>query len=85
VNMSVNAGYLWQDANAVMDGSSNHSIVVTGTVRDVKTGELKGLIVCDSGRTDIESNAMFISKEILKDAYEDAPGTSIMVTGEPIR
>lgn len=85
VNISVNAGYAWDDPNCIGDGSSNHSIVVTGTVRDPETGELKGLYVCDSGLTDRDSDAMFLSVNVLQDAYLDAPGTSVLVTNDPIR
>lgn len=85
VNISVNAGYAWDDPNAIGDGTSNHSIVVTGTVWDPETGALKGLYVCDSGLTDRESSAMFLSVEVLQDAYLDAGGTSALVTDNPIR
>lgn len=59
--------------------------MVTGTVRDPETGALKGLYVCDSGLTDRESSAMFLSVEVLQDAYLDAGGTSALVTDNPIR
>jgi len=85
VNISVNAGYAWDDPNCIGDGTSNHSIVVTGTAWDPDTGELKGLFVCDSGRTDINSKAMFLSAEVLQDAYLDAPGCYALVTTEAIR
>ena len=85
VNISVNAGYAWDDPNCIGDGSSNHSIVVTGTVRDPETGDLKGLYVCDSGLTDRDSDSMFLSVDVLQDAYLDAPGTSVLVTNDPIR
>ncbi len=85
VNISVNAGYAWDNPDCIGDGSSNHSIVVTGTVRDPETGELKGLYVCDSGLTDRDSDSMFLSVDVLQDAYSDAPGTSVLVTNDPIR
>ena len=85
VNMSVNAGYAWDEPFAIGDGGSNHSIVVTGTAYDPDTGELIGLMVCDSGLTDRDSGARFLSVDVLKDAYVDAPRTTVLVTTEPIR
>ncbi len=85
VNIGVNAGYAWGDANYIGHGGSNHSIVVTGTVRDPETGDLKGLIVCDSGLTDQESNALYMPVEVLQDAYVEAHGTTVLVTDTPIR
>lgn len=84
VNLSGNAGYLWDEPSYIGKGASNHSIVVTGTARDPETGELKGLYVCDSGLTG-ESSAVFLSVEKLKDAYLDAKGASVLVTDKPIR
>lgn len=85
VNISVNAGYAWDDPNAVGDGGSNHSILVTGTAWDPETGQLKGLFVCDSGLTDRDSKAMFLSVDVLKDAYLEAPGCTALVSTNPIR
>lgn len=84
VNISGNAGYLWDDANYIMDGSSNHSITVTGTARDPETGELKGLFVCDSGMPG-DSSSVFLSVDKLKDAYLGANGATVLVTDNPIR
>lgn len=85
VNISVNAGYAWDDPNYITHGGSNHSITVTGTVRDVQTHELKGLIVCDSGPGRADSGRMFMSLDRLNDAYINVPGTTALVTSEPIR
>lgn len=85
VNISINAGYAWDDPDSIGDGSSNHSILVTGTAWDKDTGELKGLFVCDSGLTDRNSKAMFLSVDVLKDAYLDAPGCTALVSTNPIR
>lgn len=85
VNLSVNAGYLWDKVNAVGIGRANHSIIVTGTARDPATGELKGLFVCDSGCGRSDSGAMFVSLEKLEMAYSDVGGSSALITKEPIR
>lgn len=85
VNLSINAGYAWDDPNYIGDGSSNHSVLVTGTARDPESGELLGLYVCDSGKTYCESSAVFLSVDILQDAYTNAAGAGILVTDQPIR
>lgn len=85
VNISVNAGYAWDSPESIGDGSSNHSILVTGTAYDPYTGELKGLYVCDSGLTQQDSKAYFLSAERLQDCYVDVPGACMLVTDQPIR
>lgn len=85
VEIGVNAGYAWQDANYIDDGSANHEITVTGTVRDAQNGELKGFIVCDSGLPNGSGGSRFMSIETLRDAYENAPGASAIVTNELLR
>jgi hypothetical protein len=85
VEMGINAGHGWQNANYIGDGSANHEIVVTGTVRDAETGELKGFIVCDSGLEEEKSDSRYMSVEVLQDAYEKTPGASVIVTDEPLR
>lgn len=85
VNISTNAGYEWNELSAVENGYSNHSIAVTGTARNPETGELKGLYVCDSGLTDRNSKALFLSVEVLEKCYVNTPGTSALITDKPIR
>lgn len=85
VNISVNAGFAWDNPNYIDDGGSNHSVLVTGTARDKDTGELKGLFVCDSGLTDQNSKAVFLSVDVLQDAYVNAAGSSALVSVNPIR
>lgn len=85
VNISVNSGYAWGNPNFIGDGNSNHSILVTGGVWDKDTGQLKGLMVCDSGLVGQESGAVYLSKEVLQDAYLEAGGTTALVTDKPIR
>jgi len=84
VNISGNSGYLWGDPNYIRDGKSNHSVIVTGTVRNSETGELKGLFICDSGKPG-ESSSVYLSVETLKDAYLNANGSAVLVTNNPIR
>lgn len=85
VNLSLNAGLAWNDVSSIGDGSANHSLIATDTARDPKTGELKGLFVCDSGLTDRDSKAMFLSVDTLRSAYENAPNSGLVVTTHPIR
>lgn len=84
VEIGINAGYGWQDANYIDDGSANHQITVTGTVRDTHSGELKGFIVCDSGLNG-KGGSRFMSIETLRDAYEDVQGASAIVTDDSLR
>ena len=84
VNISVNAGYAWDSPSNIGDGSSNHSILVTGTAYDPNTGELKGLYVCDSGLTQQDSKAYFLSADRLQDCYVEVPGACMLVTDQPI-
>lgn len=85
VNIAVNAGYAWDNPSFVGDGSSNHSIIVTGAAWEPDTGKLKGLFVCDSGLTSEASAAKFLSADVLKDAYLDAPYCTALVTTTAIR
>ena len=85
VNISVNAGYAWDSPSNIGDGSTNHSILVTGTAYDPNTGELKGLYVCDSGLTQQDSKAFFLSTNRLQDCYVEARGACMLVTDQPIR
>ena len=84
VNIDVNAGYAWNDANYIDEGGINHSIIVTGTLRDPETGELKGLVVCDSGLNGVDSNARVMTVDTLNDSYVRVDGASAVVTDRPI-
>lgn len=84
VTIGINAGYAWQSSSGINDGSANHQITVTGTVRD-ENGGLQGFIVCDSGLINEDSSARFMSIETMKDAYENVPGASAVVTNEALR
>ena len=83
VNLSANAGYLWGDPDYIDDGSSNHSVVVTGSARDPETHELVGLFICDSGVPG-KSSAVFVPVDVLDRAYTRAPGSTALVTDRPM-
>ena len=80
--ISVNAGYLWDDPVHVGDGSINHRITLTGTVRDGETGELIALTVCDSGSGE---PCHVVPIELLQDCYVNAPGADVVFSAEPLR
>lgn len=85
VLIGVNAGYLWENADYIGDGRVNHTVLVTGTVRDPETGELRGFTVCDSGSSKSPSFANFVSVETMEDAYTNAFGADVIVTEKAIR
>ncbi len=85
VEMGLNAGYLWDSADALGNGYVNHQVTVTGSVRDASTGEVTGFMICDSGRG-LETDACrYVSTEELDYAYLNAGNASVIVTEEPIR
>lgn len=82
VNMSVNAGKAWGIPEYIGNPDRpNHSIILTGTVRDMETCKLRGFYVCDSGTGE---NVKFMSVEQLEEAYTKSNG-QLLVTNEPIR
>lgn len=82
VLISVNSGYAWDKAEYVMNGTSNHCLVVTGTVREPITGLLEGLIVCDSG---LGQSTRYMSWQQVFDSFAKVPNASMLVTNDPIR
>jgi hypothetical protein len=85
VTMGVNAGYLWNDANYINDGSANHQIVVTSAARDAETGEITGFYICDSGRWADGDNCRYVSVEEMDACYASISGASVVVTDEATR
>lgn len=81
----VNSGLLYNRPDLVGSGLMNHAISVTGTARDVQTGELKGFFICDSGITNENSKALYCPVEVIEQAYTRALWTGICVTSKPIR
>lgn len=79
--INLNAGYLWNDPDSVGDGTANHAVTMTGTVRDPESGELLGITVCDSGNP---NPCRFISVEQMRQCYEQAGGTAVF-TVKPAR
>ena len=83
VNLSVNAGYLWGDANYIDHGAVQSQCSGDRYGRDPQTGELLGLYICDSGQGG-DSDALFVSAETLQDAYLNAGGAQIIVTDDSV-
>lgn len=82
--IGINCGYAWNDVSYIGDGTANHQITVTGTVRD-GNGELLGLTICDSGRG-LESDACrFLSVEDLEYCYTNISNSTAIITDNPVR
>ncbi len=84
VTIGINAGYLWNDANFIGDGSANHQITVTGAVRD-NDGSVLGLVICDSGRG-LESDASrVVTMEELHMCYTTVFGATAIMSDNAVR
>lgn len=79
VTMGVNAGMLWNEPAYVDSGCANHQITITGAARDVSTGEVTGLYICDSGTGGVDA-CRYVDRSTMEAAYTAAPGATIIVT-----
>ena len=79
--MGVNAGYLWDNPSAVGDGTANHEVTLTGTVRD-SNGDLVALTVCDSGTGEA---CHVVPIEQLEACYSNVAGADVVFSAEPLR
>ncbi len=84
VTIGVNAGFLWNEASCLGDGSANHQITVTGVVRDA-AGNVAGLVVCDSGRGLESDAARVLTREELINCYETVAGSSAIISDNSVR
>lgn len=74
---SVDAGVLWnRDEYLAADGQTNHAIWVTGTDRNLDTGQVNGFYVNDTG----DGQSKFISSDLMQAAWEDPGGTANVTT-----
>lgn len=78
VIIEVNAGELWNNANAYDGGRANHAIVLTGAAVDAQTGELSGFYVNDSGRAYPGDSGRFISVELMQRMWADCGGSAVI-------
>lgn len=77
VIIGVNAGVLWNDANADSGNVSNHAITVTGVARDPATGELQGFFINDSGTGEA---GKFVDASMMREAWEDVGGSQVVTS-----
>jgi hypothetical protein len=78
VIIAVNAGVLWNDANADSGNVSNHAITVTGVARDPATGDIQGFFINDSGTGEA---GKFVDASLMREAWEKVGGSQV-VTAE---
>jgi len=79
VIIEVNAGVLWNDANAYDHGQANHAVVLTGAAVDPNSGQLLGFYVNDSGRALPGDSGLFVSLDRMNDMWR-TPGGQAVVT-----
>ena len=65
--------------------TANHSVCMTGTVRDPDTGALKGFYLCDSSHGVSYAGMVFASLDMMKACYETMAESFIIVTNARIR
>ncbi|MCR5783258.1 MAG: hypothetical protein K6G90_11065 [Clostridia bacterium] len=79
-----NAGYLWNNANAVGPGAANHEITCVEAVRDPETFELKGIVICDSGRgLESDSKRLLTPEEF--NTFINVEGGDVVYSTDPLR
>jgi hypothetical protein len=76
VIVEVNAGELWDNADAYANGDANHAIVVTGVALDPQTGQVEGYYINDSGRGFPSDSGRFVSADLMQQAWADTGGTA---------
>ncbi len=78
VIVEVNAGVLWNDANAYDQGQVNHAITLTGAAVDPNSGELLGFYVNDSGRALPGDSGLFVSLDRMQQMWQDPGGLAVV-------
>lgn len=76
--VEVNAGELWNDANAYEHGQANHAIVVTGAGIDPRSGQLLGFYVNDSGRGYPGDSGRFVPADLMQRMWVNAGGNAVL-------
>ncbi|MCD7824117.1 MAG: hypothetical protein LUG86_08925 [Oscillospiraceae bacterium] len=89
VLLGLNSGLLqdreWKIYNDAGEITATHAVCLTGTVRDVETGELKGFYLCDSSSQSPEGGRVFVTLEEFDECYSDVQGSYAVITDDPIR
>jgi hypothetical protein len=75
VIVSANAGYLWNDPNALENGQTNHAVVVTGVARDPETGVVQGFYINDSGTGE---SGKFVDADTMTQAWVNTGGSAVV-------
>lgn len=78
VILEVNAGVLWNNADAYGNGEANHAIVLTGAAVDPNSGELLGFYVNDSGRAYPGDSGLFVSLDRMQHMWNDPGGLAVV-------
>jgi hypothetical protein len=76
--IEVNAGELWNNADAYDYGQANHTIVVTGVAVDPRSGEVLGYYVNDSGRAYPGDAGRFIPAELMQRMWSNTGGNAVI-------
>lgn len=89
VMVGLNSGLLqdreWKVYNENGDIYAGHTVCMTGTVRDVETGELLGFYLCDSSAQKEDGAKQFVSVEKFEACYLDAVSAYAVITDKVIR
>lgn len=65
--------------------AANHSVCMTGTVRNPRTGVLTGFYLCDSSHGVDYGGMLYVPVEMMKVCYEEMEESFIVVTNARIR
>jgi hypothetical protein len=76
--LEVNAGELWNSADAYGHGQANHAIVVTGTAVDPHSGEMIGFYINDSGRGYPGDSGRFISVALMQRMWSNTGANAVI-------
>ena len=89
VIVCLNSGILqdrpWKTADENGNIFGTHAVTLTGTVRDVDTGELKGFYLCDSTGQNPNAGRTFVSLDKMNECYTNITGGYAVITDNPIR
>jgi hypothetical protein len=77
VILEVNAGVLWNDANAYGHGEANHTVTLTGTAVDPGGGGLLGFYVNDGG-SGRGGAGLYVGLDTLQQMWQDAGGLEVV-------
>ena len=89
VMVGLNSGILQDREWKIYDENgeiyAGHTVCMTGTVRDVETGELLGFYLCVSSAQKADGAKQYVSVEKFEKCYTDSVCAYAVITDEPIR